>query len=100
MNCARAGDWSRFFTQGGNLLRTPGRCFLESFPASEWMAAMCSHIPNRGEQMVRYYGYYSNVVRGKWKQKGTDDVVPGILQPVENYNTPQKLDRTIRCILL
>ena len=23
----------------------------------EWLAAMCSHIPNRGEQMVRYYGY-------------------------------------------
>jgi hypothetical protein len=25
------------------------------FPALEWMAAMCSHIPNRGEQMVRYF---------------------------------------------
>jgi hypothetical protein len=25
------------------------------FPALEWLAAMCSHIPNRGEQMVRYY---------------------------------------------
>lgn len=23
-------------------------------PAMEWLAAMCSHIPNRGEQMVRY----------------------------------------------
>ncbi|MBW2183336.1 MAG: hypothetical protein JRF49_05655 [Deltaproteobacteria bacterium] len=29
------------------------------------MAAMCSHVPNRGEQLVRYYGYYSNVGRGK-----------------------------------
>ena len=27
-----------------------------NFPALEWLAAMCSHIPNRGEQMVRYYG--------------------------------------------
>ena len=26
------------------------------FPTPEWLAAMCSHIPNRGEQMVRYYG--------------------------------------------
>ena len=25
--------------------------------ALEWLAAMCSHVPNRGEQMVRYYGY-------------------------------------------
>ncbi len=30
------------------------------FPAMEWLAAMCTHIPNRGEQMVRYYGYYIN----------------------------------------
>jgi len=35
------------------------------FDALEWLAAMCSHIPDRGEQMVRYYGYYSNVCRGK-----------------------------------
>jgi hypothetical protein len=27
------------------------------FPALEWLAAMCSHIPNRGEQTVRYYGF-------------------------------------------
>jgi hypothetical protein len=35
------------------------------FPAMEWLAAMCSHIPNKGEQMVRYYGHYSNVAREK-----------------------------------
>ncbi len=26
------------------------------FDALEWMAAMCSHIPGRGEQMARYLG--------------------------------------------
>ena len=26
------------------------------FDALEWIAAMCSHVPNKGEQMVRYYG--------------------------------------------
>ncbi|MHB9096840.1 MAG: transposase [Syntrophales bacterium] len=31
------------------------------FDAPEWLAAMCSHVPNRGEQMVRYYGWYSDV---------------------------------------
>ena len=36
--------------------------------ALEWLAAMCSHIPDRGEQMVRYYGYSSNVSRGKRKE--------------------------------
>jgi hypothetical protein len=47
--------------------------------ALEWLAAMCSHIPDRGEQMVRYYGYYSNVCRGKRKET-EDDGVPCILE--------------------
>jgi hypothetical protein len=34
------------------------------FVALEWLTAMCSHVPNWGEQMVRYYGFYSNVCRG------------------------------------
>jgi hypothetical protein len=51
------------------------------FPALEWLAAMCSHIPNRGEQMVRYYGYYSNVARGKRKKECSDDAIPCILEP-------------------
>jgi len=51
------------------------------FPAMEWLAAMCSHIPNRGEQMVRYYGYYSNVSRGKRQKEGLDDAIPCILDP-------------------
>ena len=48
------------------------------FDALEWLAAMCSHIPDRGEQMVRYYGYYSNVSRGKRKE--TDGGIPSILE--------------------
>ena len=53
----------------------------KSFPAMEWLAAMCSHIPNRGEQMVKYYGIYSNVSRGKRQKEGSDDAVPCILEP-------------------
>ena len=54
----------------------------KSFSALEWMAAMCSHIPNRGEQMVKYYGRYSNVSRGKRQKAGSDDAIPCILEPV------------------
>lgn len=43
------------------------------FDALEWLAAMCSNIPNRGEQMVRYYGWHSNDSRGK-RQKEPEDV--------------------------
>jgi hypothetical protein len=51
------------------------------FDALEWLAAMCSHVPNKGEQMVRYYGYYSNVSRGKRKSTNQDDLTPSILEP-------------------
>jgi hypothetical protein len=47
----------------------------KAFDALEWLAAMCSHIPDRREPMVRYYGYYSNVSRGKRKET-EDDRVP------------------------
>jgi len=60
------------------------------FPALEWLAAMCSHIPNRGEQMVRYYGYYSNVSRGKRQMAGKDDDVPCILDAQEDSKTFRK----------
>jgi len=51
------------------------------FDALDWLAAMCSHVPNKGEQMVRYYGHYSNVSRGKRKKQDLDDIIPSILQP-------------------
>ncbi|MBU2027130.1 MAG: transposase [Proteobacteria bacterium] len=54
----------------------------KSFPAMEWLVAMSSHIPNRGEQMVRYYGWYSNVSRGKWQREDRDDLIPCILEPL------------------
>jgi hypothetical protein len=38
---------------------------------------MCSYVPNRGEQMVRYYGWYSDVARGKRLKFVEDDAVYG-----------------------
>jgi hypothetical protein len=51
---------------------------------------MCIHVPNKGEsfdlealdrQMVRYYGYYSNVSRGKRQKENQDNLIPYILEP-------------------
>ena len=53
----------------------------KTFDALEWLAAMASHVPNKGEQMVRYYGYYSNVSRGKRKKRDSDELMPSILEP-------------------
>jgi len=62
----------------------------KTFPALDWLAAMCSHIPNRGEQMVRYYGYYSNVTRGRRKEAGTVDAIPSMLEPAESNKALRK----------
>ena len=51
------------------------------FDSLEWLAAMCCHLPNKGEQMVRYVGFYSNVSRGKRKKQDQDGVIPSILDP-------------------
>ena len=37
----------------------------------DFIASICSHIPNKNEQMVRYTGYYSNVCRGRRKRQCT-----------------------------
>ena len=81
----------RYLEQEGKVIYTAknGRA-SKTFPALEWLAAMCSHIPNRGEQMVRYYGYYSNVSRGKRKEAGTDDAIPCILEPEGHLKTLRK----------
>ena len=52
----------------------------KAFDASEWLAAMCSRVPNRGEQMVRYYGWYSNFLRGKRQKKDSADLIPCIIE--------------------
>ena len=42
----------------------------KEFDAIDFIASICSHIPNKNEQMVRYMGYYSNVCRGRRKKQG------------------------------
>ena len=37
----------------------------QTWTALDWLAALTSHIPNRWEQTVGYYGHYSNKSRGQ-----------------------------------
>jgi hypothetical protein len=60
------------------------------FDALEWLAAMCSHAPNKWEQMVRYYGYYNNVSRGKRKKENQDEWIPCILESDESSKERRK----------
>jgi len=49
---------------------------FEVFPVLDWIAAVTAHIPNQGEHLVRYYGWYSNVIRGK-RKKTEESAQPG-----------------------
>ena len=51
---------------------------------------MCSHVPNKSEQMIRYYGYYSNVNRGKRKKLKDDESIPYILESEQSSKESRK----------
>ena len=36
------------------------------FPVLDWIAEITTHIPDKREQLVHYYGTYSNVSRRRW----------------------------------
>jgi hypothetical protein len=54
--------------------RTP-----KTFGALDWLAQLTTHIPGKNEQMVRYYGYYSNKSRGLRRRAGKEDDVPALI---------------------
>ena len=38
-------------------------------PALDWLAALVTHLPDKGQQLVRFYGRYSNVCQGRKKRQ-------------------------------
>jgi len=55
----------------------------KAYDAQEWLAAMGTHVPARGQQSVRYYGFLSNAARGrrrKQQQEG-EEPLPTVLEP-------------------
>jgi hypothetical protein len=44
---------------GGDAEASPARIF----PALDFLAALCAHVPDSGQQLVRYYGAFSNARR-------------------------------------
>jgi hypothetical protein len=49
---------------------------FEVFTATDFLAAITQHIPDKGAQMVRYYGWYSNKMRGVRHRGLPPDLVP------------------------
>jgi len=52
----------------------------ESMDYPEFIARVTSHIPDKGQVMVRYYGLYANAHRGKMRKKDTGPLCPLIIE--------------------
>ena len=42
----------------------------------EFIARVTSHIPDKGQVMIRYYGLYANAYKGKKRKSGEDNNLP------------------------
>ena len=49
---------------------------FEVFTATDFLAAITQHIPDKGAQMARYYGWYSNKMRGVRHRGLPPELVP------------------------
>jgi len=63
---------------------------FEVFSACDWLAALTAHIPNTGEHLVRYYGWYSNVNRGK--RRKPEGEAPSVIEEISEV-TPSAAKR-------
>jgi hypothetical protein len=61
------------------IYKSKNKVKTKTFEALEWCAKVVSHIPNKGEQLVRYYGFYSNKSRGQRKKADTDNKIPSLV---------------------
>ena len=52
----------------------------ETMDYLEFIARVTSHIPDKGQVMVRYYGLYSNAHRGKMRKAGAASSPPLIIE--------------------
>jgi hypothetical protein len=57
----------------------------ESLDYLEFIARVTSHIPDKGQVMIRYYGLYSNAHRGKMRKAGADPLHPPIIEDDTAY---------------
>jgi len=53
---------------------------IESMDYLEFIARVTSHIPDKGQVMLRYYGLYANAHRGKKNKAGVDPSCPPVIE--------------------
>jgi len=81
-----------FFSQQGDKIfyqYGDARLKEEQMDYLEFIARVTSHIPDKGQVMVRYYGLCSNAHRGKMRKAQVDLSQPPIIEE-ETYHVPSK----------
>jgi len=66
-----------------------GKLKTERMDYLEFIARVTSHIPDKGQVMIRYYGLYSNAHRGKMRKAGVSPSHPLIIEE-EDRHVPSK----------
>jgi len=61
------------------------RSKLERMDYLEFIARVTSHIPDKGQVMIRYYGLYANAHRGKMNNAGVSPSYPPIIEEEERF---------------
>jgi len=74
----------RYLAGSGQVHYRSAKGVAQSMDAWDWLAQVVSHIPDPGDQMVRYYGWYSNAARGRRRQRGVRVLAAG-----EEQEAPQ-----------
>ena len=64
---------------------------FEVFTPTDFLAAITQHIPDKGAQMVRYYGWYSNKMRGQRHRAQNGGAASTPLRPPSTPPPPAKL---------
>ena len=73
----------------GKLLRGVSRNF-EVFDPLEFLAEITQHIPDPGMQMVRYYGWYSNKMRGQRAKRADSATQDTTAIEMDDKDTPYR----------
>jgi len=64
-----AGTRLQYQTETGQIQYRTNKGLTRCLDALDWIALVTSHIPDPHQQMVRYYGRYSNASRGKRRKQ-------------------------------
>ncbi len=64
----------------GGMIFFKSRSHEEHIDYLEFIARVTSHIPDKGQVMIRYYGLYFNAHRGKKRKENEDSALPSVIE--------------------